>query len=576
MILEKLREQGFVLKKDCKNNYTTECPKCSGKLSVNTLNGKFRCFVCAYSGDMNRELGLTGGSPVLTIGEVEKEEEFSGMPSHSPKIADYLASRGIAKPHLSLQLGYSEYLEAVVFPYHNGELEITGCQYKKLNPGDGSRFIAEGKCTKFFVADPELYKTSETVVVVEGEIDALTLAELGINGVSTYGATSKGIVEHLKQFKHTFVMFDQDDKAAINREIRKQEADLARLLGAKVAVCPAKDPNDYLMSQLELGTPLEAIRVVFEAALWHSPLVATAGSLCEDMFKYLDDKELVKGESTRVAELDELLGGGYRLGEITVTHAEAKTGKNTLWHWLMLFLLENNVPLGYCSRELSPDSEVLPNLLSIANKKNAWLTDLNEADKEAMRKQIAKWPLYFAKGYGIIDISEIKEWIMALSQRGVKLFWLDHLHFFLSDPEDHKLASKFMKDLKALAKTENVHIQLIVQPNKMQEGQRLSLNSIKGGAAIGQALDNLITLERIRDPSTGKLTDVMKLKLEVARSKLASPGEMYLRYKKDTTEFEVVDYESEQSDLHDVNNIKMFEELTRVRLSTKESLTTKQ
>ena len=264
--------------------------------------------------------------------------------------------------------------------------------------------------------------------------------------------------------------------------------------------------------------------------------IVRAKDMLQDTISYLNDKDLVKGEPTGITGLDELLGGGKRLGEVTAWHAEAKTGKNTLWHYKMNLWLRRGMSLGYASRELSPATEVIPNLLSIELSRNAWLEDLDPA---VIAEHVNKWDLYFASGYGYMPFPQIVTWMTTLSkEHNVKYFFIDHLHYCLEDPEEHKEASKLAKLLKKLAKDLNVHIDLIIQPNKLMEGQRLSLNSIKGGSAIGQAVDNLITLRRIPE-----LRTVMQLTLDVGRSKLCTPGTIYLEYDKNTTRFREVDLE---------------------------------
>lgn len=266
-----------------------------------------------------------------------------------------------------------------------------------------------------------------------------------------------------------------------------------------------------------------------------------ARDLVGAMFAYLGNKDLVKGEPTDIPEIDALLGGGKRLGEITVTHAEAKTGKNSLWHQLMLSWLDRGIPVGYASREISPETEVMPSLLTIALKKNIRLMEMDDPLIVEMTKRVEPWPLYFTDGYGAFEINELRGWVSDLVSKGVKYFWIDHLHYLLFDPEDHKEASKFIKSLKTMAKEYNVHFDLIVQPNKMGDGQSLGINSIKGGAAIGQALDNLFTMKREVDVDTGKKMDVIKLTLEVARSPLARPGHIYLMYDRELQTFTVAE-----------------------------------
>lgn len=268
-----------------------------------------------------------------------------------------------------------------------------------------------------------------------------------------------------------------------------------------------------------------------------------ARDLIASMCEYLQDKDKVKGQPYGMTTLDKLMGGGMRLGEVTVWHALAKAGKNTVWHKLMHGLLEKGVSMGYASRELTPESEVLPNILSIHFKENLWESE--NIQYERFKEAVAKWPLNFCRGYGYLDPKQLEAWIRQLNKRGVKYFWFDHLHYMLEAPEDHQEASKLIKLLKTLAKEEDIHINIIVQANKLYEGQQLSLNSIKGGSAIGQALDNLIILERMNqydlDGSSNNGYDynnIMRIKLDVARSKLCKLGHFFVRYNTETTDME--------------------------------------
>lgn len=266
------------------------------------------------------------------------------------------------------------------------------------------------------------------------------------------------------------------------------------------------------------------------------PTYVKASDLFKDMASYLRNKDAVKGEPTGIDGLDTILGGGKRLGELTVTHAEAKTGKNTLYHYMMHKWLTRGIAIGYASREISPSEEVLPNLLSIDLKKNAW-KETTEGDLIVFEPKLKDWPLYFAPGYGTFPLEQLLNWICDLNDKGVKYFFIDHLHYMLHEPEDYKEASKFIKSLKAICKERNISIDLIVQPNKIMEGQRLGLSSIKGGSAIGQALDNLITMQRLKDEQ-GTPMNIVEIKLERARHKLARQGKsVYLEYDQNTTEF---------------------------------------
>lgn len=266
-----------------------------------------------------------------------------------------------------------------------------------------------------------------------------------------------------------------------------------------------------------------------------TPIIVNAAELLDETFSYLADKDKVKGEPTGIEGLDAMLGGGAREGEITVLMARAKTGKNTLYHYMMHTRLERGLQIGYASRELDPASEVIPNLLSIAMHENAWNAEISEAYQSKARQVIARWGLYFAPGYGYFPASELEKWFKLCVDQGVRHFVFDHFHYALMS-EDHESVAALIKLLKSLVKELKIHLDLIVQPRGLREGEVMSLATLRGGAVIGQALDNLLIFERVKGEE-----NVSKLTLEVARHKLASLGYIYLQYDRQTTSFTEVD-----------------------------------
>lgn len=267
-----------------------------------------------------------------------------------------------------------------------------------------------------------------------------------------------------------------------------------------------------------------------------SGVIVNAAELLDETFEYLADKDKVKGDPTGIEGLDKLLGGGFRTGELTVLMAQAKTGKNTLYHYLIYKCLTAGVPYGYASRELNPATEVIPNLLSIALQTNAWTNDVSDKFKADARQLLSRWPLFFAPGYGTFQPGDIEAWFRACKEQGVNHFLFDHFHYAL-DGEDYEATARLIKRLKALTKELDIHLSLIVQPRSLREGEQLSLATLRGGAAIGQALDNLLILERVR----GEQANISRLKLDQARHKLATLGEIFLMYDKDTTGFQEVE-----------------------------------
>lgn len=269
----------------------------------------------------------------------------------------------------------------------------------------------------------------------------------------------------------------------------------------------------------------------------------SAVSLLEESFEYLQDKDKVKGEPTGIEGLDKLLGGGFRTGELTVLMAQAKTGKNTFYHYLIYSYLKRGVPFGYASRELSPATEVLPNFLSIDTGSNIWKQErYSDEFKKMVHGTVTNWPLYFAPGYGYFDPEDLESWFKDMKAAGVNHFLFDHLHYALMQ-EDYESTTALIKKLKSLTKELDIHLNLIVQPRSLREGEKLSLATLRGGAAIGQALDNLLILERVRGQD-----NISRLSLEVARHKLCKLGDIYLRYDQESTRFEEVEKKTEDAE----------------------------
>jgi KaiC/GvpD/RAD55 family RecA-like ATPase len=259
------------------------------------------------------------------------------------------------------------------------------------------------------------------------------------------------------------------------------------------------------------------------------PLYNRASDLVSASLSYLSDKEVVKGESTGIEGLDRLLGGGRRMGELTVTTAKAKTGKSSLYHFFMHKLLSKGIAVGYASRELNPEEEVLPNILSIDMGKNLWKADITEEVRKEYVKKTSDYPLYFTRGYGTITLEKLEEWIQVLNrEQGVKYFFIDHLFYMVPD-ERYEVISKYIRELKTFTLKYNIHIDVVVQPRTERQGEELA---VRGGAVIEQALNNLIVARRVANERC-----VTEVRLAIARHKLASPGKIYLRYDPETTSF---------------------------------------
>jgi hypothetical protein len=302
---------------------------------------------------------------------------------------------------------------------------------------------------------------------------------------------------------------------------------------------PSLDEQEVetIFNSISRYAPDENPVVDMQSVVTGKSLILETKDFCNETLDYLDDKDLVKGQSTFVNGIDELLGGGKRLGEITAITAAGKAGKSALIHWLIHKWIKAGIKVGYASREMDPKREVTPNLLSLSFKENAWHAT---GKREIYKKEMNSWPIYYTKGFGYIAFEEFKAWVLELKQQGVLYFVLDHLLLSMANPEDFKEVSLFMRNIKAFVNEEQIHLDLVIQPKQINPGDRIGANSLRGGANIGQAINTLFTMERVQGA-----TNVSRLTLEMGRSRLCKQGSIFLQYNHTTTEFSEVEPEEE-------------------------------
>lgn len=276
------------------------------------------------------------------------------------------------------------------------------------------------------------------------------------------------------------------------------------------------------------------------------PLYIKASDYAESMIESLADKSAMAGAPTCFKGLNYHLGGGFRKGEFWAIHAPGKRGKSSVLHQLIQGYLKDGVPIGYASREMSPDSEVLPNMMSIEFNENAWGAEMTDERMARYGATLSEWPLFFTPGYGTFTDDQFKPWITQLKDLGVDFFFIDHFHYCLEDEGDNKEIARLAKTLKTLTKELDVGIISIIQPRQMLEGTELSQATLRGGAAIGQALDGLITLERHIDPNTNTaIPNLTELIVKDVRHKLGKKGKIFLEYNSETTVIKEVEVKYE-------------------------------
>lgn len=521
------------------------CPKCgsissSGKFKPEKSNYNneldvWSCFLCKSSGKGNpMQPEVKGLDPCFN----ELVDLFYNSLQSFTKPQDYLITRLGIPSELKLlesikkyKLGYDSERDAISIPsYVSGDLK--GIKYRLLNDQD-QRYVSEtGSENGFYVINET--ENPKNILVVEGEFDAIACDLLGFDGMILALQTNnakKSIINKLKDalkgIKNCYVIPDNDEAG------QAVVASMAGIVG-EAKVIALQLPNDYK----DIAEVLEVEGLHKARLTWLALFEGAKSKVAKETYRFFDgieqtvdflfNRKNVIGDSSGIQLLDEKLGGGFRPHEMTIIHAAAKVGKTTFANQLMFNLLMAGHKVGFASLEMDPMSQIKPSFISMAIGKNIRRMEGNQLTSEVARA-IDTCPelnnLVFFDRYGVTPAQDICSWIDYIhTELGVNHIFFDHVGYSLEDQSSAKDNSNLAKLLKGMTRKHPIHLFPIVQPPKLQlnykgEMPTLGKETLYGGAAWGQALDNLITLQRVSDQE-----DALEVRLIESRFPMAKPG----------------------------------------------------
>ncbi len=228
------------------------CPYCHGgqsrdknTFSVNLQTGTFHCFrsSCGRSGhfvELARDFGYQ-----LDFGENWREKKFKRLPQKEITVRDpaveWLKTRGISEEttrlyHITTR---KKDKSVLVFPFYNENHVLEFVKYRNTDPQrikDHGKEFCE-KDTKPILFGMDHCQGFERLVITEGQIDSLTLAECGVKNAVSVPTGCKGftflnyIWDWITKFSEVVVFGDHE-----NGRITLLD-ELQRKLPIKVKAC---------------------------------------------------------------------------------------------------------------------------------------------------------------------------------------------------------------------------------------------------------------------------------------------------------------------------------------------------
>lgn len=215
--------------------------------------------------------------------------------------------------------------------------------------------------------------------------------------------------------------------------------------------------------------------------------------------------------------LDDKLVGIFP-SELNILGGESGTGKTALATNIIyraskkvkcgVYALEDRLP-DYGIKALFYEVNRIKKVSEGSGAKGYWWNDyrLNRIKDSSYQNYLLKAKenlkngnIFFAKVEEMMNIDLLESLILEQVKQGVKLFLVDHLHYFdLSSDKDSKsdYVEKIMVRLKALLNRTGASMLLVVHYKKL-EGKKPSIDSFKDSVAIPQNANYVINLWRER------------------------------------------------------------------------------
>lgn len=507
-VLDVLNAHGIPYDHKETENVYIDCPEC-GKLnlSISIFSGVWHCWTtdCEEKGFrgvfplLADKLKITLTEPLSTSSPPPKNTSLSEEDAkaiimsngNKPEVIEFAVSRGLDPSFVLAQgVGYEPKVKAIVLPFRTPTGELIGAKYRGLN---GDQWI-KGKQPDLYLLDPtDLAK--EKVIVVEGEIDALTLKQLGIPCVATLGAGKDRGLGLLAKCRQIYLGYDMD--APGEAGVEKAVLALGRQRCKRIRWLD-KDPNDMLKAG---ATPEQILQCIKDATSLSDTIKSKNAR--DTLMSYITglEKAPLRRRSWGYPRLDSFtkgLGGGEFIGVL----AEAGTGKTTFVLQVVANLLDQGYRCGIGSLEEHIENEITPKLFSTIIGRNIGMGGLTREEAERHAERMSKVQLYPGDG----ELNDVVDWVRECYYvHDVKFIAIDYLQLMCADEKDVQQIKDICYTFKKLVKEcPELTILMVIQPKQKQRtrlkdgseaaGLKLEGADARGGSAINQSVDKMLTI----------------------------------------------------------------------------------
>lgn len=496
------------------------CPDCGSNDNVAVYsNGRKKCFGsnCDYVLLPNTE-PTTTHTPSIVEGSIgtpliNRQGSYQGLPERRINSATCAKYNYFITPSLHQVATY---------------YDDSGTPIAQKVRGPKKKFSWKGQPKKITLFGQQLWKPQKRIVVTEGEIDCLSIAQLTncrwpvVSVPNGAPSAAKYITEQLlwlEGFEQIVLCFDMDKPG---REAAQECAELLSPGKAHIVHLPTpyKDASDMVIA---------GANEQLTTALWSAQPFQPSGVLAGDTLWEIVSEPLKEADTLYpFPNLNEKLHG-IRNSEMVVICAGSGLGKTQVAKEIIYHAAANGSVVGCISLEESI-RRCAHSIMGLHLNKPIHLPHVYDQVTQdelhtAFKETVGSGSFYFLEHFGSLEPETLMPRIRYLVKGfGCDLILLDHISMLASGSEardERKMIDLLMTNLRTLVQELNIkmiaisHLKRPETGGGHENGAKTSLAQLRGSGGIGQLTDIVIGLERPsqdEDSQTANTTTVRILK----------------------------------------------------------------
>lgn len=425
--------------------------------------------------------------PVLKSAQLAHECD-SGHP-----VKDYLVSeRKLTTETLkAFQVGVDG--REIIFPFMR-DGEIYQAKYLSIDRPNGKKHMrVESNCQPLLFGWQAIPSGIRKIALTEGELDAMSLYQLGIPALSLpFGGGKNGKLnwleyefDHLSQFDLIYLCLDQDEVGQLTA------MELVERLGRHrcyLVSLPCKDANECLQQ----GITSDDMKSLFDQAKSFDPVELKSASLFAEAVieSFYPSPDACLGYLPPWEKANRYIT--FRPNELSIWTGINGHGKSQFLGHLILSFMQQGAKVCIASLEIKPER-----LLMRLTRQAAAL----ERPTTEYIQAIHNWyegKLWIFDLVGTAKAERLLEVFLYARQRyGINVFVIDSFMKCGIAEEDYQEQKKFVEQLCDFKNQHACHIHLIIHPRKsMDESKPPSKLDVKGSGSVTDLADNCFTIWR--------------------------------------------------------------------------------